>query len=159
MVRSPFAPPGLGEHVGVDGDRLHPGGSTGGEGTGSPRASYRVGGRSPSPTYTSDSDDTLVHKARYYRHALWVGRRWYAVVHFGRRRAVRERRVVACLTMLCKTGFVGPVVRKILSFLPSVAGVHGRRLPRYNRYGILVSPRDEEGSASRVLRDPWDDFD
>ena len=158
MVRSPFVPAGPSERVWADGDRPPPGDRVGPAGPGLPRASYRVGGRSPSPTYTSDSDDTLVHKARYYQLALWVGRRWYAAVHFGRRRVVRERRVVVCLTMLCRIGLAEPVVRKILSFLPAVADVHARRLPRYNRYGILVSPRDEEGSASRVLRDPWDDF-
>ena len=122
------------------------------------RSSYRVEGRSPSPTYTSDGDTTLDHKARYYRYALWVGRRWFAVVHFGRRKRVREWRMVVCLTMLSKTRFLVPVVKRILSFLPSVSGTPGRRLPRYNRYGILDSPREAAGVGTRPLGDPWDDY-
>ena len=139
--------------------RLHREGGSGDEGDGFPRVSYRVGGRSPSPTHTSDSDDTLTHKASYYRYAFWVGRRWYAKVHFGRRRAVREQRVVAYLTMLRLTGFVELVARRVLAFLPAVAGVPGRRLPRYNQYGILVSPRAVEGSGERISWDPWSDSD
>ena len=136
---------------------LAPMGDSDEESPGFARVSYRVGGRSPSPTHTSDSDDTLTHKAKYYRLAFWVGRRWYAMVHFARRRAAREQRVVACLTMLRLTGFVELAARRVVSFLPTVAGVAGRRLPRYNRYGILVSPRSLEGSGERIPWDPWDD--
>ena len=130
-----------------------------GEDSGLARAPYRVGGRSPSPTHTSDSDDTLTHKAKYYRYAFWVGRRWYAMVHFARRRCTREHRVVGCLAVLRLTGFVELVARRVVSFLPTVAGVVGRRLPRYNRYGILVSPRSLEGSGERIPWDPWGDSD
>ena len=63
--------------------------------------------------------------------------------------------MVVCLTMLSKTRFVDPVVKRILSFLPMVSGTPGRRLPRYNRYGILVSPREAVGAAGRRLEDPW----
>ena len=129
------------------------------ESLGLARVSYRVGGQSPSPTHTSDSDDTLTHKAKYYRLAFWVGRRWYAMVHFVRRRAAREYRIVACLAVLRLTGFMGLVARRVVSFLPTVADVVGRRLPRYNRYGILVSPRSVEGSGDRIPWDPWGDSD
>ena len=71
---------------------------------------------------------------------------------------MREWRTVVCLTMLSKTRFLVPVVKRMLSFLPSVSGTPGRRLPRYNRYGILVSPREEVEVTSRPLGDPWDDF-
>ena len=82
----------------------------------------------------------------------------FVVVHFGRWRRVREWRMVACLIMLSKTRFLVPAVKRTLSFLPSVSDTPGRRLPRYNRYGILVSPRGEAEVSPRPLGDPWDDF-
>ena len=149
MASLPHAPLGLG---------LSPDGNEGRTGDAVlARTSYRVGGRSPSPARDSDSDGALRHKAKYFELALWVGRRWYAVAHFGRRRAAREVRVVACLTTLRLTGFVELVARRVLSFLPPVAGVLGRRLPRYNRHGILISPRASEGSGERIPWDPWGD--
>ena len=151
MAPFPLVP--LGSGVPPDGDDSRVGD------VGLARASYRVGGRSPSPTHASDSEDALSHKAKYFQLAFWVGRRWYAVVHFGRRRAAREVRVVACLTTLRLTGFVELVARRVLSFLPPVADVVGRRLPRYNRHGILVSPRAVEGSGERIPWDPWNDSD
>ena len=70
---------------------------------------------------------------------------------------MREWRTVACLAMLTKTRYLVPVVRRILSFLPAVTDTPGRRLPRYNRYGILVSPREALEVERRVLVDPWDE--
>ena len=70
---------------------------------------------------------------------------------------MREWRMVACLAMLVKTRYVVPVVRRMLSFLPAVADTPGRRLPRYNRYGILISPREAVEAERRALVDPWGD--
>ena len=69
---------------------------------------------------------------------------------------MREWRTVACLAMLAKTQYVVPLVRRMFSFLPTVSGTPGRRLPRYNRYGILVSPREAVEAERRGLVDPWD---
>ena len=121
------------------------------------RRSYRVGARSPSPTYTSDSDETLEHKCRYHMLSAWVGRRWLARVHFARRRQAREQRRVACLVVLQAAGFFVPVARLVLAFLPGASQVPFRRLPRYNRWGILVSPREVVVPARPGIVDPWDE--
>ena len=118
------------------------------------RVSYRVGSISPSPSYTSDSEDTLRHKRRYRSHSVWVGRRWYARVLLAQRRRARYWRTLACWVVANKGGD-SSVAQRVVSFLPSVKDARGRFLPEYNRLGILVSPHDRLPTPRLGLVDPW----
>ena len=114
------------------------------------RRPYRVGPASPSPSYTSDSEDTLLHKRRYRYHAVRVGQRLCGKVLLSRRRSARLARYMACWVMKVKGGDAD-ITKLVVSFLPSHHEVTGRLLPEYGRWGIRVPPHSSAGTA-----DPWD---
>ena len=114
------------------------------------RRPYRVGPVSPSPSYTSDSENTLTHKRRYRRHAVRVGQRLYGRVLLSRRRSARLARYMACWVLKLKGGDAN-VTKLVLAFLPSHHSVTGRLLPEFGRWGI-----EAPSHAADLAADPWD---
>ena len=114
------------------------------------RRPYRVGPVSPSPSFTSDSESTLVHKRRYRSHTVRVGQRWCGRVLLARRRSARLARDMAGWVVKLKGGDAN-VLRTMLSFLPPHHTVTGRLLPEYRRWGVGVPTQ----TAGTVV-DPWD---
>ena len=114
------------------------------------RRPYRVGPVSPSPSYTSDSEDTLIHKRRYRYLAARVGQRLYGRVLLTRRRSARLARDMARWVVKLKGGDAN-IIQTVLAFLPAHHVVTGRSLPEVGRWGVgMPSP------AAAMAVDPWD---
>ena len=85
------------------------------------RRPFRIGEGSPSPSHTSDSEDTERHKRRYHQHQVEGALRWRTMVV----RARRERNFVVTLLVRRLAAGCSGVARYIVRFL------HGTRAQRY----------------------------